>query len=171
MDAKTPPNIRSFVEEHLNVEEVVVIEAQFSSSLRPDQQFLWTGMNQDAAQAWADRNGLQTLTTAMGPLMNNDNPACPKKKKSHNQWVQYVHGASALFAFRISKGNLVTLLTPPPPGRFHPSGATSFQAIEEPIVKGHVGNHAVERIVAVHPTVCGASRIRYQIWPEDESAN
>ncbi|RBA10216.1 hypothetical protein FPRO05_06152 [Fusarium proliferatum] len=137
MDAHAPPSIRSFVEEHLNIEEVAVIEAQFSSAIRPDRQVLWTGMNQDAAQAWADRNGLQTLATAIGPLMNNNDPAC-SKKKSHNQWVQYVHGASALFALRISKGNLVTVLAPPPPERFHPLGVTSFQEIEEPIVKGQL---------------------------------
>jgi flagellar biosynthesis GTPase FlhF len=60
-------------------------------------------------------------------------------------------------------------LSPPPPERFHPSGQTNYQAIEEPIVKGMLGTSAVSRIEMVHPTVKGAENIYYQIWPVDNT--
>src|SRR5690606_605516 len=61
-----------------------------------------------------------------------------------------------------------TVLTPPPPTRFHPLGTTSFQVIEEPILKGRLGNRAVRRIEVIHPTVPEASLTPYQLWPEDQ---
>ncbi|OJJ29603.1 hypothetical protein ASPWEDRAFT_81537, partial [Aspergillus wentii DTO 134E9] len=68
-----------------------------------------------------------------------------------------IKGASALFAWHICEGEEVTVLTPPPPCRFHPSGFTSYQVIEEPILKG------------AHPDVKGAEDFRYQIWPVDKT--
>jgi hypothetical protein len=47
---------------------------------------------------------MQTLTTAMGPLMmKKKNPSCVKQRKSKKQWLRYVHGASALFADHVAK--------------------------------------------------------------------
>jgi hypothetical protein len=168
MNSKIPANLRSFIDQHLTVEEAEQISDQFSRSLTPNNQVLWTGMPRDVAQRWADENYMQTLTTAMGPLMAESHRLCPKRKKTKRQWTKYIHGASAVFALHISKGDVVTVLTQPPPARFHPSGTTSFQVIEEPIVKGKLGNRAVRRIDVVHPTVPGASRMLYQLWPKDQ---
>jgi hypothetical protein len=78
-------------------------------------------------------------------------------------------GASAIFAFYISHGDTVTVLSPPPPERFHPSEQTNFQIIEEPILKGLIGGISVSRIEIVHPMVKGAEDFHYQIWPVDET--
>ena len=111
---------------------------------------------------------MQTLTTAMGPLMTPGDTQYLKFKKSKKQWTKCVKGASALFACYISKGEKVTVLSPPPPQRFHPSGLTTYQAIEEPILKGVFGDHLL-RIEMAHPTVKGAENFSYQIWPVDET--
>ncbi|KAH8177917.1 hypothetical protein LIA77_02999 [Sarocladium implicatum] len=170
MDEQTPKRIRSFVNKHLTRGEQAEIQAQFSSSFRPDCQVLWTGLTRETSQAWANAENLQTLTTAMGPLMNTDDPACPRSRMNDKQWTRYIHGASALFALKISRGNTVTVLTQPPPERFHPSGLTSFQGIEEPIIKGRLGNRPVRRIKVAHPTVSGAGGRSYELWPRDSSA-
>jgi hypothetical protein len=112
---------------------------------------------------------MQTLTTAMGPLMDLSHSLCLWNQKSSDAWGKYVKGASAIFAWYISRGERVTVLSPPPPERFHPSGQTNYQAIEEPIVKGMLGTSAVSRIEIVHPTVKGAENISYQIWPVDNT--
>jgi hypothetical protein len=75
-----------------------------------------------------------------------ENPLCLKGRKSQNQWSKYVKGASAVFAWHISRGEKITVLSPPPPERFHPSELTNYQAIEEPILKGEIGGSAVLRI-------------------------
>jgi len=80
-----------------------------------------------------------------------------------------VKGASAVFAWYISRGEKITILSPPPPERFHPSGLTNCQAREEPILKGKIRGSAVLRIEMVHPTVEGAENFCYQIWPVDET--
>jgi hypothetical protein len=74
-----------------------------------------------------------------------------------------------IFAWYISRGERVTVLSPPPPERFHPSGQTNYQAIEEPIVKGMLRTSAISRIEMVHPTVKGAEDMYYQIWPVDNT--
>ena len=112
---------------------------------------------------------MQTLTTAMGPLMDLSHPLCLRNQKSSDAWSKYIKGASAIFAWYISRGERVTVLSPPPPERFHPSGQTNYQAIEEPIVKGMLGTSAVSRIEMVHPSVKGAENIYYQIWPVDNT--
>jgi hypothetical protein len=112
---------------------------------------------------------MQTLTTAMGPLMDLSHPLCLRNQKSSDAWSKYIKGASAVFAWYISRGERVTVLSPAPPERFHPSGQTNYQAIEEPIVKGLLGTSTVSRIEMVHPTVKGAEDIYYQIWPVDNT--
>jgi hypothetical protein len=155
---------------YLSVEEEHGICDQFQgSSWRCNGQVLWSGIQRDLAQQWADAHGMQTLTTAMGSLMDPEHPKCLKNAKTTKNWSKYVKGASALFAWHISRGEMVTVLLPPPPERFHPSGLTNYQAIEEPIVKGENGGRAVLRIEIVHPTVHGAENFRYQVWPVDET--
>ena len=154
----------------LSIDEEAQIHQQLQrDTWRPNKQVLWSGIPRDEAQHWADKHGMQTLTTAMGALMDPSHPLCLRKKKSKEAWSKYMKGASAIFAWYISRGEKVTVLSPPPPERFHPSGQTNYQTIEEPIVKGLIGANAVSQIEMVHPSVKGAEDIFYQIWPVDNT--
>jgi hypothetical protein len=131
---------------------------------------MWSGVRRATVQEWADNRQMQTLTTAMGPLMIHDHPKCLRSSKSGVKWSKYMQGASALFAYHIAQSeDSITVLTPPPPERVHPSGETNYQAIEEPILKGKIGATSVTKIELVHPTVTGAEEFHYQIWPLDET--
>lgn len=163
-----PCRLRTFISEQLCDDEIREITNQFSHSLIENRQVLWTGMTRELAQRWANDHDTQTLATAMGPLMNTSNDRCPRKKKSDSGWTTYIHGASALFAWHISQGQVVTVLTHAPPQRFHPSGLTSFQLIEEPIITGKLGNRPVQVIKIVHPAIPTAADFSYQFWPLDE---
>ncbi|KAJ5348627.1 actin-like protein 10 [Penicillium brevicompactum] len=105
----------------------------------------------------------------MGPLMDVKHPNCLKLRKNSEQWSKYVHGASAIFAWRIAKGEEVTLLSPPPPERFHPSGLSYYQVIEEPIIRGLFGQNAVHKINIVHPLIKESDEFFYELWPNDRS--
>jgi hypothetical protein len=153
----------------LTIEEEEQITEQLNRQCRPDSQVLWSGIPRETAQAWADKMNLQTLTTAMGPLMDSKDPLCLRSKKSPNQWSAYVKGASALFARHITKSSKVVVLSQPPPRRFNPCGHTNYQLIEEPIVKGMMGGGSVECIQMVHPTVKGAEDFIYEGWPLDRT--
>jgi hypothetical protein len=74
----------------------------------------------------------------------------------------------AVFAWHISRGEKITVVSPPPE-RFHPSGPTNYQAMEEPILKDEIGGSALLQIEMVHPTVKGAENFCYQIWPVGET--
>ncbi|KAJ5337150.1 actin-like protein 10 [Penicillium brevicompactum] len=104
----------------------------------------------------------------MGPLMNKKHPDCLKSKKTPHEWSRYVHGASAVFAWHIAQGEKVTLLSPPPPERFNPSGLSYYQVIEEPIIKGLFGPSAVDKMIIAHPTVKESEENLYELWPNDE---
>ncbi|KJZ70601.1 hypothetical protein HIM_09989 [Hirsutella minnesotensis 3608] len=162
-----PPVLQIFLEKHLEKPEREQIIKQFELTWVPEKQILWTGMTREVAQGWANRNNMQTLTTAMGPLMDKSHLLCPKNKKGKKRWTKYVHGASALFAWRISKGESVTVLSRPPPERFHPSNCTSFQVIELPIVTGKFGNRSVKEIRIIHPGRPETTGFSYQLWPLD----
>ncbi|CZR66093.1 uncharacterized protein PAC_15994 [Phialocephala subalpina] len=160
----------AFFPRYLTADEEAQIHQQLQGDIwRRNNQVLWSGILRDEAQRWADEHEMQTLTTVMGPLMDRSHPLCLRNQKSRDAWGKYVKGASAVFAWYISRGERVTVLSPPPPERFHPSGGTNYQAIEEPIVKGELGTNTVLRIEMVHPTVKGAENIYYQIWPVDET--
>jgi hypothetical protein len=49
---------------------------------QPGRQVMWSGIPRQLVQVWADRHGMQTLTTVIGPLMVHDNPQCLWSKKS-----------------------------------------------------------------------------------------
>ncbi|EUC40076.1 hypothetical protein COCMIDRAFT_62452, partial [Bipolaris oryzae ATCC 44560] len=158
--------------EYLSIDEESQIHQQFlGSHWRPNSQVLWSGFSREEVQHWADAHDLQTLTTAMGPLMNLDDPLCPKEKKSKQKWSKYMKGASVIFAWYITKGEKVTVLSPPPPRRFNPSGMTTYQAIEEPILRWAIAGGAILRIEMVHPTVKGAENFAYEVWPVDQTAS
>jgi hypothetical protein len=151
------------------VEEANQIHQQFHDpSFYQNRQVLWSGILREVAKQWADQRGMQTLTTVMGSLMQTDHPSCLKSKKTPKGWSKYVKGASAIFAHYAADGQVITVLSPPPPVQFHPSGLTNFQTIEVPILKGRFAGSAVGRIELVHPGVSGAEDFRYQFWPKDE---
>ncbi|OAQ78545.1 hypothetical protein VFPBJ_06666 [Purpureocillium lilacinum] len=167
-DRPAPPKIEEAIHAWLTVKEEKEIRQQFQKACVRNRQVLWSGMLGEVAQEWADEHGFQTLTTAMGPLMDPNSPTCPKHKKGLKSWPKYVHGASAVFAYYIAQGDIATVLSQPPPQRFHPSGLTYYQIIEEPILKGKYGNRPVKKIVVVHPTVGKAAEFTYELWPHDE---
>ena len=163
-------SLKTLLLELLSTHEVEQINHQLSRECRQNSQVLWTGIPRGAAQAWADRRKLQTLTTAMGPLMDKQHPSCLRRTKSDNQWKVYVKGASALFAYRITRqSSKVIVLSQPPPQKLNPNGHTNYQLIEEPILKGIYDSHAVGIIQMVHPTVGGAEEFEYQSWPVDRT--
>ncbi|KAJ9412645.1 hypothetical protein QL093DRAFT_2570520 [Fusarium oxysporum] len=110
----------------------------------------------------------QTLITALGPLLNPSDPQCLNGTKSSAARARYIHGASILFAWFITYGDLVTVLSQPPPQRFHPSGQSFYQLYEEPIIKGKMDNQAVKKIVIAHPTVGAAVDFTYEMWPHNK---
>ncbi|KAL4916504.1 hypothetical protein BDW62DRAFT_202660 [Aspergillus aurantiobrunneus] len=166
----TEPRLIQVFSQYLDVSEAAQILEQFQRSWINNGQVLWSGIAFNKVQAWAANHRLQTLTTAMGPLMDKNHPACLKSRKTPHGWSRYIHGASAVFAWRIARFESVVLLTPPPPQRGHPSGLTYYQALEEPIIKGRLGDCAVEHITNVHPTVAEGREFQYEIWPADDSA-
>ncbi|KAF4783257.1 hypothetical protein HER10_EVM0007921 [Colletotrichum scovillei] len=160
--------IRTACPQYLTSEEFEQIIIQFKSCpWQENKQVLWSGLMKDQVQEWAARRGMQTLTTAMGPLMDSNNPLCLRQTKSSCAWSKYIKGASLVFAWRISQGSYTTVLTPPPPERFHPDGLTNWQDIEEPVLKGRLGTPTSCAILLVHPAVQEAQNFRYQVWPVD----
>lgn len=159
------------IREYLQPNEETAIHLQFeSTSWKPNCQVLWSGLLREQAQTWADAHNMQTLTTAMGPLMDSRTPQCPQSQKSCKGWKKYIHGASAVFAWHIARCDVVTVLSPPPPQRFHPSGQTYFQTIEERILQEAIDDGAALRIELIHPLVEGAQEFRYQYLPHDEKS-
>lgn len=151
------------IRDFLAADEEAQIHHQFrSNSWIPNHQVLWSGMLREQAQTWADGRNMQTLTTAMGPLMDPRVPTCLKNRKSNKAWSKYVHSASAVFARRITMEDVVTVLCPPPPQRFHPSGRSYYQTIEEPILGAAMASGAALRIELVHPQVTGAEDFWYE---------
>ncbi|KAK1461150.1 hypothetical protein CMEL01_14786 [Colletotrichum melonis] len=160
--------IRTACPQYLTSEEFEQIIRQFKiCPWLENKQVLWSGLMKDQVQEWAAQRGMQTLTTAMGPLMDSDNPLCLRQTKSSCAWSKYIKGASLVFAWRISQGSYTTVLTPPPPERFHPDGLTNWQDIEEPVLKGRLGTPTSCAILLVHPAVQEAQNFRYQVWPVD----
>ena len=104
----------------------------------------------------------------MGPL-GKEGEAPQLEGEGKKSRTRYMRGASALFAWYITAGEVVTVLCPPPPQRFNPGGGTNFQLVELPILTGIIGGRAVSRIEVVHPMVRGAENFNYQLWPVDEA--
>jgi hypothetical protein len=161
------PTLRQF----MTTDEELQIHRQFQGrQWKPNRQVLWTGIDRAIGQKWTNAHNMQTLTTAMGPLMDPSDASCVRKRKSKYAWSKYIKGASALFACYIAGNNRVVVLSPPPPDRFHPSGLTNYQAIEEPILKRAIVCGALLQIEMVHPAVKGAEDFYYQVWPIDDTA-
>lgn len=78
-DAPCPPAITEFFLRFLTGPQVTQTSRQFLSSWHRSRQVMWTGNIRDRAQKWAGRRGMWTLSTAMGPLANGDDP----------RWLEY----------------------------------------------------------------------------------
>ncbi|TQN65033.1 hypothetical protein CSHISOI_10389 [Colletotrichum shisoi] len=122
-------------------------------------------MQRQKAQKWADANGYQTLTTAMGSLRTLETSKRRKKRS------KFMKGASAIFSWFISQGDWVGILLPLPPNQFHPSGSTSLQDFEIPIVKGLLRGGSVQTIDVFHldASTEDARTSPHQLWPRDET--
>ena len=153
----------------LTADEQAQIKQQLKNECRRDSQVLWSGVPRETAEKWAGKRSLQTLSMAMGPLMDENHPSCLKSRKSTKRWGLYMKGASALFANLITQNSTVTVLLPPPPQTLNPYGNTNYQLLEEPILKGTIGGVSVGRIQTVHPTVAGAEDFQYESWPDDQT--
>jgi hypothetical protein len=65
------------------VEEERQIRQQLQGpTWRRNTQVMWSGTARELAQQWADKRAMQTLTTAMGPLMVPGHRSRLKPKKS-----------------------------------------------------------------------------------------
>ncbi|KZL71545.1 hypothetical protein CT0861_11727 [Colletotrichum tofieldiae] len=150
---------------YVTAEEARLICEQFRCSFKINQQVLWSGMNREKAQKWADSHQYQTLTTAMGPLRYLE------KSKGRKRRSKFMKGASAIFSWFISQGDWVVILLPLPPDQFHPSGSTSLQDFEIPIVKGLLRDGSVKKIDVFHPEAKTkeARNSSHQLWPCDET--
>lgn len=163
------PLVQRLIGLWLTAKEANDICTQFQRLCVPNRQVLWSGLLREYVQKWADHRDYQTLTTALGPLLDPSRLELSNHRKPSAGWAGYMHGASVIFAWYISQGDLVTVLSQPTPQRFHPPGLTYYQTVEEPIIKGKLGNRAVGKIVAIHPTVGGkAEDFKYELWPQDE---
>ncbi|KAI6364961.1 hypothetical protein MCOR25_005557 [Pyricularia grisea] len=163
-----PDQILELVSSFLSFGDTHIICQQFDRVWRPNKQVLWNGVKgfREVVQKWADKNELQTLTTVMGSLLSKSNPSYGRN--GGDKRSNYMKGASALFAWYISKGDKVTVLALPPDengDRFNPSPYTNYRGIEEPIVKGQLGNKAVGEMVILHPTLPEAEKFFYPLWP------
>ncbi|KAI6851135.1 hypothetical protein KC332_g268 [Hortaea werneckii] len=160
--------------EYLSQEEVTQLNQAFNIALQHDLALVfWTGISPELARDWARRNGLKTLTMAMGDLYT-DNVRKPvrsaKPGKSNKSWSRYMKGASWLFAQHACQGRCAIVLTNAPPHVYSQRKHSNYREIEEPILKGFEADRRTIQIDYVHPKIPGAAGFRYQVWPEDRSA-
>jgi hypothetical protein len=155
--------------DYMTEKELDEVDTQLASALAGAAVVLfWTGVDWAHAQKWANTWGIKTLTMAMGPLMDPNNPSSPKAQKGKS-YSRYVKGASGRFAQYASQHCRVIVLTNPPPRIYSSRQNNTYQRLEEPILKGHFGGVPVRRIDYLHPAVDGAAHITYQIWPHDKT--
>ncbi|KAJ6781010.1 hypothetical protein PWT90_09606 [Aphanocladium album] len=151
--------------------EASQIWARFNSCCDASRLVLWSGIPFARAERWARQHGRQTLTQAMGPLMDKSDPRCRVHCKTANQWRRYVHAASILFTLYVSGGDEVVVLTPHPPQRLNPHRESYYQNIEEPWLKACCCAEEEEtgtfQIRFAHPRVEEAQDYIYEYWPVD----
>ncbi|KAI6857231.1 hypothetical protein KC343_g4081 [Hortaea werneckii] len=160
--------------EYLSQEEVTQLNQAFNIALQHDLALVfWTGISPELARDWARRNGLKTLTMAMGDLYT-DNVRKPVRSvnpgKSKKSWSRYLKGASWIFAQHACQGRCAIVLTNAPPHVYSQRKHSNYREIEEPILKGFEADRRTIQIDYVHPRVPGAEDFRYQVWPEDWSS-
>ncbi|KAM0714732.1 hypothetical protein Q7P37_009749 [Cladosporium fusiforme] len=154
---------------YLTVEEAGQIIALFESiPCCSDRLLFWTGLPRDWVQRWADDHDFLTLSSAMGPLMDDTGPICPKKQMGPWLWSRYVKGASGIFSRFACTCGVIRVLTVPPSESWRLRPDSSYRAIEEPVLKGAKGcNHAL-RINFVH-LLSDSRELEYEVWPDDHT--
>lgn len=169
-DAATQWLVNEIADYYLTPSQKARINRRFTSpDVHKNRLVLWTGENYDLVQKIARDHNKQTLSIALGPLIDPCHPEFAPSTSSRAAKAKFMHGASALFAQHISNhSSEVFLLCPPPPVMFNPNGRTYYQDIEEPIITKFGVNKNL-RIFAVHPSVEGASNFPYEIWPTDRT--
>lgn len=157
--------------QYMTEEELIEVDRQFDLALADvDVVLFWTGVDFNQVQKFARMWRLKTLTMAMGPLMDPQNPNSHKVRKKPKSYSRYVKGASGRFAQYVSHHcRRVVVITNPPPNRYSIRDDNTYQSLEEPILKGLNGNKPIPRIDYIHPTVDGAAHITYQAWPQDST--
>ncbi|KAM3513209.1 hypothetical protein MY11210_003151 [Beauveria gryllotalpidicola] len=146
--------------------EAMQIWERFHAACSSSRLVLWSGIGFQQAEIWARDHDRQTLTQAMGSLMDKSDPACRHHVKTAAQWRLYVHAASILFTLFISTGPEVVVLTPHPPQRLNPHGASYYQRIEEPWLKACCDGEKF-KIIFAHPRTKAARDHIYEYWPTD----
>jgi hypothetical protein len=107
-----------------------------------------------------------TLTSAMGPLMNNADQRCLRRVRNREAWSKYVKGASGIFARYACRRSIVRVLTLPPSWAEFLRPESSYRTIEEPVLKGTSGYHCAVQINTVH-LLATLEELEYQTWPEN----
>ncbi|KAI7531853.1 hypothetical protein KC331_g13882, partial [Hortaea werneckii] len=158
---------------YLCQDEVKQLDQAFNISLQHDSELVfWTGISPGLACDWARRNGLKTLTMAMGNLYteNSRKPLRSAKRSKFKSWSRYMKGASWIFAQHACQGRRAIVLTNAPPHVYSKRKHSSYREIEEPILKGFEAGQRTNQIDYVHPNIPDAAGFRYQVWPKDWSA-
>ncbi|KAI7505956.1 hypothetical protein KC347_g7827, partial [Hortaea werneckii] len=159
--------------EWLSQDEVTQLNQVFNIALQHDSALVfWTGISPELARDWARRNGLKTLTIAMGDLYTDNvrKPSRSAKPSKSKSWSRYMKGASWIFAQHACQGRCAIVLTNAPPHVYSQRIHSNYREIEEPILKGFEAGRRTIQIDYVHPRVPGAAGFRYQSWPKDCSA-
>jgi hypothetical protein len=153
--------------QYLTLEEAEQIIDQFEKVPHSSDRLLfWTGLPRDWVRQWADDHGMLTLTSAMGPLMNNADQRCLRRVKNREAWSKYVKGASRIFARYACRRGIVRVLTLPPSWAEFLRPESSYRTIEEPVLKGTSGYHCAVQINTVH-LLAPLEELEYQTWPEN----
>lgn len=173
--AMDPPVDQSFaimlaaVQRYLTAHESQCIINQFSSeSWLPGRQILWESVEHAKVEKWAKQHSMQTLSIALGPLLEEGNPQYLKAGMTPARTQKFMRGAGALFTWYISLGGEVTIVCRPPPERFNPGLHTNFQQNELPILRTAIETSSLV-VYMVHPDVERATDPPYQVWPHDET--
>lgn len=152
---------------YLTLEEAEQIIDRFKEIPHSSNRLLfWTGIPKSWVQQWAGEHGLLTLTSAMGPLMDNSDPRCLRCAKTPRQWSKYIKGASGIFARYACGHGIVRVLTLPPSCAEFLRAESSYLTIEEPVLKGTSGGCCAVQINTVH-LLESSTELEYQSWPQN----
>jgi hypothetical protein len=153
--------------EYLTREEAEQIIDRFEKIPQSSDRLLfWTGVPREWAQQWANNNGMLTLTSAMGPLMDSTDQGCLRRVKAQGEWSKYVKGASGIFARYACRRGIVRVLTLPPSWAGFIRPESTYRTIEEPVLKGVSGCYSAKQINTVH-LLATLGELEYQTWPEN----
>lgn len=153
--------------EYLTREEAKQIIARFMDIPRSYNRLVfWTGIPREWVQQWTDEHDMLTLTSAMGPLMDRNDPRCLRRYKELEEWSKYIKGACIIFARYACRRGIVRVLTLPPYWAASIRPQSTYRNIEEPVLKGRSGCCGAVQINAVY-LLTTLEELEYQAWPEN----